>query len=75
MEQHGGVAKLGVVEKQQQESQPAAWLDKHEDTGGEQPISSPPRGVLPGAHPTFSCRAVNDGMHRQAGDAQRGRTF
>ena len=26
-------------------------------------------------HLTFSCRAVIDGMHRQAGDAQRGRAF
>ena len=69
------VAELGVVEKQQQESQPAAWLDEDDDTGGEQPISSPPRRALSGTHPTFSCRAVIDGMHRQAGDAQRGRTF
>ena len=69
------VAELGVVEKQQQGSQPAAWLDEDDDTGREQPISSSPRGALSGTHLTFSCRAVIDGMHRQAGDAQRGRTF
>ena len=69
------VAELGVAEKQQQEPQPAAWLDEDDDAGGEQPISSPPRGVLSGTHPTFSCRAVFDGMHRQAGDARRGRIF
>ena len=69
------VAELGVVEKQQQESQPAAWLDEDDDTRGEQPISSSPRGALSGTQMTFSGRAFIDGMHRQAGDAQRGRTF
>ena len=37
------VAELGVVEKQQQVSQLAAWLDEEDDTGGEQPILSPLR--------------------------------
>ena len=69
------VAELGAVEKQQQESQPPAWPDEDDDTGGEQPISSPPGEALSGTHLTFSCRAVVDGMHRQAGDAQRRRTF
>ena len=69
------VAELGVVGKQQQGSQPAAWPDIDDDTGGEQPISSPPRGALSGTHLMFSCRAVIDGMRRQAGGAQRGRTF
>ena len=61
------------MEKQQQESPPPAWPDEDDDTGGEQPISSPPRGALSGTHLTLSCRAVIDDMHRQAGDAQRGR--
>ena len=69
------VAELGVVEKQQQGSQPVAWLEEDDDTGTEQRISSSPRGALSGTHLTFSCRAIIDGMHRQAGDAQRGRTF
>ena len=67
------VAELGVVAKQQQGSQPAAWLDEDDDTVGEQPISSPPREALSGTHLTFSCQAVVDGM--QAGDEQRGRKF
>ena len=69
------VAELVVVEKQHQGSQPAAWLDEDNDTGGEQPISSPPREDLSGIYLTFSCRAVIDSMHRQAGDAQCARTF
>ena len=69
------VAELGVVEKQQQGSQPAAWADEDDDTGGEQPKSSPPRGALSGTPLTFSCRAVIHGIHRQAANAQRGRTF
>ena len=69
------VAELWRVEKQQQGSQPAAWLDEDDDIGGDQPISSPPRGALSGTHLTFSCQAVVDGMHRQAGDGQRGREF
>ena len=69
------VAELLVVITQQQESQPAAWLDGDDDTGEEQPISSPPRGALSGTHLTFSCQAVIDSMHRRAGDAQRARTF
>ena len=69
------VAELGVVEKQQQESQPAAWLDEDDGTGGEQPISSPPRGSLSGTQLTLSCQAVIDSIHCQAGNAQRARTF
>ena len=69
------VAELGVVEKQQQESPPPAWPDEDDGTGGEKPISSAPRGRLSGKHVTLLCRAVIDGMHRQAGDAQRGRIF
>ena len=68
------VAELGVVE-QQQGSQPTAWPDEDDDTGKEQPISSPPRAALSYKHLTLSCRAVIDGIYRQAGDAQRGRTF
>ena len=64
-----------MVEKQQQGSQPAAWLDEDDDTGGEQPISSPPREALSGTQLTLSCQAVIDSMHRQAGDAQLARTF
>ena len=69
------VAELGVVEKQQQESPPPTWRDEDDGVGGEQPISSPPRGGLSGTLLTFSCGAVIGGMHRQAGDAQRGRIF
>ena len=58
------VAELGVVEKQQQESPPPDWRDDDGGVGGEQPISSTPRGGLSGTHLTFSCRAVIDGMHR-----------
>ena len=69
------VAELGMVEKQQQGLQPTTWVDKGDDTGGEQSISSPPRGALSVTHLTFSCQAVVDGVHLQAGDAQRGRKF
>ena len=69
------VAELGVVEKQQQESPTPAWPDEDDGTGGEKPISSAPRERLSGRHVTLSCQAVIDGMHRQAGDAQRGRIF
>ena len=61
--------------KQPQGSQPAAWNGEDDDTCGKQPISSPVRGALSGARLTSSSRAVIDGMHRQAGDAQRGRTI
>ena len=63
------VDELGATEKQQQESPPLAWPDEDDDTGGEQPISSPPTGALSGTHLAFSCRAVIDGTHCQAGDA------
>ena len=69
------VSELGVVEKQQQGSPLSDWLDEDDDTGGEQPISSPPGEALSGTHLTFWYRAVVDGMHRKAGDAQRGRIF
>ena len=69
------VADLRVVQNQQQESPPPAWPDEDDGTGREKRISSPPRGRLSGKHVRFSCRAVIDGMHRQAGDAQRGRIF
>ena len=69
------VADLAVVEKKKQESPPPAGPDEDNGVAGEQPISSPPRGCLSGTHLTLSCRAVSDGMHRQAGDAQRGRIF
>ena len=69
------VAELGVVEKQQQESRPVVWPDEDDVTGGGKATSSGPRGRLSGKHVTLSCRAVIDGMHRQAGDAQRGRIF
>ena len=69
------VAEPGVAEKQPQESPPPAWPDEDDGVGGKQPISSLPRGALSGTHLTFSCRTVIDGMHRQAGDAQRGRIF
>ena len=68
------VAKLGVVQNQQQELPPQACLDEEDDTGGEQTTSSSPGGSLSGTLLTFSSRAV-DGMHRQAGDAQRWRKF
>ena len=61
--------ELGVVDKQQQEPPPPARPDDDDGTGGGQPLSSPPRGCSSGTHLTFSCRAVIDGMHRQAGDA------
>ena len=67
------VAELGVVEKQQQESPPPAWPNEDDGADGEKPISSLPREDLAGIHLTLSCRAVIDSMHRQAGDAQRGR--
>ena len=67
--------ELGVVDKQQQESPLPAWPDDDDGAGGGKPLSSPPRGCSSGTHLTFSCRAVIDGMHRQAGDAQRGRTL
>ena len=69
------VAELGVAEKQPQESPPQAWPDEADGVGGEQPKSTPPRGGLSGTDRTFSCRAVIDSMHGQAGDAQRGRIF
>ena len=69
------VPELVVLEKLQQESPPPAWPDKDDGTGGEKPISSAPRGRSPGKLVTLSCQAVIDRMHRQAGDAQRGRIF
>ena len=69
------VAELGVAEKQPQESPPPAWPDEDDGVDGEHPISLPPREGLSGTRLTFSCRAVTDGMHRQASDAQRRRIF
>ena len=69
------VAELGVAEKQPQESPPPAWPDEDDGVDAEQPISSTPWGGLSGTDRTFSCVAVIYSMHRQAGDAQRGRIF
>ena len=68
-------AGLEVAEQQAHESLPTAWPGEDDGVGGEQRISSPPRGGISVTNRTFWCRAVVDSMHRHAGDAQRGRIF
>ena len=68
-------SELGVLDEQQQESPPPTWPDEDDGTGGESRYRCR-RGDVQRVriYLTFSCRAVIDGMHRQAGNAQRGRT-
>ena len=56
------VAELGVTEKKPQESPPQAWPDEDDGDGGEQPISSPPRGDSTGTYKAFSQRRARPVM-------------
>ena len=67
------VADLTVVERQRQESPRPAWPDDDDGAGLKKSIPSAPKECLSGQYVTLLCRAVIDGVNRQAGDAQRGR--